>query len=220
MIHVTEWWNSLGLVGQIFALIAIQSTLVLVVQTVLLLFGIGDGDGDVDPGCDCGGDVDIHGDVGGDGDGFALFSVRGVVAMLAIGGWSGLAMYQSGLDLWLTVILSLVFGAVALVVIAYMMRGVMKLQDSGNIEIDGAKGKCAKVYIPIPAGMSGTGKVNLTLQDRFIEADAVTSSDRALKTGESVVVTAVDGSGTLVVEPIPTKAEPDKIGENIPGDRQ
>lgn len=201
MIHVTEWWNSLGIVGQVFALIAIPSTLVLVVQTVLLLFGIGDGDGDVDPGCDCGGDIDVHGGVDTDGDGFALFSVRGVVAMLAIGGWSGLAMYQAGLRLWLTVTLSLVFGLIALVVIAYMMRGVMRLQDSGNIEIERAVGKSAKVYIPIPANMSGTGKVNLTLQDRFIEVDAVTASDKILRTGESVRVTDVDASGTLVVEP-------------------
>ena len=43
-----EWWNNMDLVGQIFALIAIPSTLVLVVQTVLLLFGIGGDDIDAD----------------------------------------------------------------------------------------------------------------------------------------------------------------------------
>ena len=39
-----EWWNSMDLVGQIFALIAVPSTLVLVVQTILLLVGIGGDD--------------------------------------------------------------------------------------------------------------------------------------------------------------------------------
>ena len=39
-----EWWNSIGLVGQIYAIIAIPATLVLVVQTILLIFGIGGDD--------------------------------------------------------------------------------------------------------------------------------------------------------------------------------
>ena len=36
-----EWWNSLGIIGQIFALIAIPSTLILVAVIVLLTSWIG-----------------------------------------------------------------------------------------------------------------------------------------------------------------------------------
>ena len=43
-----EWWNSIGLVGQIYALIAIPSTLVLVIQTIMLIFGFGGDDIDAD----------------------------------------------------------------------------------------------------------------------------------------------------------------------------
>ena len=39
-----EWWNNMDLVGQIYALIAIPATLVLLVQTVMLLFGFGEDD--------------------------------------------------------------------------------------------------------------------------------------------------------------------------------
>ena len=46
-----DWWNSLELATQIFYCIAIPSTLILLVQTVLTFMGIGDGvdaDADVD----------------------------------------------------------------------------------------------------------------------------------------------------------------------------
>ena len=195
-----QWWTSLGTVGQVFALIAIPSTLVLVVQTLLLLFGIGDGDaGD---GIGDFSDGDISGDSDFDGEGLALFSIRGIAAMLSVAGWSGLAMYQAGWDMWLVILLAVVFGFAALVGIAYMMKGIMKLQDDGNIDIGSAVGKSGKVYIPIPANMSGNGKINLTLQERFLEVEAVTACSRVIKTGETVRIVATDEVGTLVVEPV------------------
>jgi hypothetical protein len=84
-INMIEWWKSLDPAGQIFAIIAIPSTLVLTIQTVLLLFGIGDDDIDAD-GIDITGNGigDTPGD--GGGDGLALFSLRGIMAMAAVGG--------------------------------------------------------------------------------------------------------------------------------------
>lgn len=190
----------MDLVGQIFAIIAIPSTLVLVVQTVLLLFGIGDNgldtDGDVDT------DTDIDTDSDGGGDGLALFSLRGIMAMAAVGGWSGLVMHKADLNIVLTIALALVFGVATLVAIAYIMKLASRLQSSGNIDLGMAVGKSGTVYIPIPAKMQGSGKINLTLQDRFIEADAVTACERKLATGEKVRIVATDEANVLVVEPI------------------
>lgn len=196
-----DWWNNMDLVGQIFALIAIPSTLVLVVQTVLLIFGIGGDDVDADG-------VDITGNGVGDtpgdggGDGMMLFSLRGIMAMAAIGGWSGLVMHQSGFSLTVTVLLATAFGFITLVGIAYIMNLATKLQSSGNLVIGYAIGKVGTVYIPIPPNMKGSGKINLTVQERFIEIDAVTPCSRKLTTGESVRVTATDENGMVVVEPI------------------
>ncbi len=201
MTYMIEWWNNMDTVGQIFALIAIPSTLVLVIQTVLLLFGIGGDDIDSDG-------VDITGNGVGDtpgdggGDGLALFSLRGIMAMAAVGGWSGLVMYEAGINITVTVILAVAFGFITLVGIAYFMNLAMKLQANGNIELGYAIGKVGTVYIPIPADMKGSGKINLTIQERFIEVDAVTKCDRKLATGESVRVVATDETGLVVVEPI------------------
>lgn len=196
-----EWWKSLDLAGQIFAIIAIPSTLVLTIQTVLLLFGIGDDDIDAD-GIDITGNGigDTPGD--GGGDGLALFSLRGIMAMAAVGGWSGLAMYNSGIPLTMSVIFAAVFGFLTLIGLAYVMRLASKLQSSGNIVLGYTIGKVGTVYIPIPPNMTGSGKINVTVQERFIEVTAVTSCDRKLMTGENVRIIATDENDTVVVEPI------------------
>lgn len=191
-----QWWNNLDVFSRVYALIAIPSTLVLIVQTVLLFFGAGE------DGIDLNGDGQI--DTPGDGgsDGLSLFSIRGIMALLCVGGWSGLALYASGVNRALTIIISLVCGTAALFMIAYLMKAAMKLQSSGNINLSAAVGKTGRVYIPIPPHTQGSGKINLTLQERFIEAEAVTTADRRLATGETVRVVATDGSGMLVVEPL------------------
>ena len=177
----------MDLAARIFAIVAIPSTLVLVVQTILLFFGF---DEEFD------GDADIPGN-----DGMVLFSLRGIMGMAAVGGWSGLVLYQTGLPLGLAILLSLLFGLMALVGIAWLMKVSMKLQSSGNLDLGYAIGKVGTVYIPIPAEMKGTGKVNITLQERLVEVNAVTACDRKLATGESVRVVGTDETGVLVVEP-------------------
>ncbi len=191
------WWDSLSGLGQIFACIGIPATLILIVQTVLLFFGIGDGEGaDVDVDSD---GFDISEAANGD-DGLTLFTVRGIVAMFCVGGWSGIVFLDLGLGSALSIFLSVVCGVAALVGIAYLMKAVMKLQSSGNIQLGLALGKIGEVYIPIPAKGKGRGKINITVQDRFMEIDAISAGDEELKTGDTVRVVATDESGLVVVE--------------------
>lgn len=220
---MAAWWESLGVIGRIFAFIAIPSTLILIVQTILLFFGIGashDADGGFDGGYDSvDADIDASGadgidaadaDDGSESDshdgGVALFSVRGIVAMLCIGGWSGVVLTGTGINTTLSVILSIIFGTAALVGMFYLMKAAMTLQSSGNIDLGNAIGKTGRVYIPIPAGGNGRGKISITVQETLIEVDAITMSDRKLATGETVRVVSTDETGLLVVEPlIPAK---------------
>ena len=111
-------------------------------------------------------------------------------------------MYQAGWSLWLTILLSVVFGAATLLLLGYIMYGVSRLQSSGNVDLQTAVGKAGTVYIPIPEAYSGNGKINITLNETFMEVEAVTGADRRLYTGESVRVTGTDDTGRLIVEPI------------------
>ena len=187
-----NWWNELMLAQQIFALIAIPSSLILAIQTVMLLLGIGD-DGDAD--------IDADGIEAGD-DGLALCSVRGIVAMLCVAGWSGVALLETALPQAVSVLIASLLGIATLVGFAYLMKLVMKLQSSGNIDYGNSIGHVAQVYIPIPPAGTASGKVNLTLQEKYIEVTAITTANETLKTGSYVRVVAVDDSGVLVVEPI------------------
>lgn len=195
-----NWWISLELIQQIFALIAIPSTLILLIQTVLLLIGMGGG-GEADSGAlDADGDID---DVdGASGDGLALFSIRGIVSMLAVMGWSGMALLETALPDIISILIAVALGIGMLFLMAYIMKWVSKLQVSGNIDVGNAVGKVAQVYLTIPPSGDGAGKVNITIQDKYCEFSAITTASQKIKTGAYVRVVAVDEVGTLVVEPI------------------
>lgn len=192
-----NWWNGLELVQQIFALIAIPATAILIIQTVLQLIGI---DGD-----------DLPEDIDGDGvpdadididDGLSLFSVRGILSMLCITGWLGVGLLETSLPDWAAILIAVAAGVATLVGIAFLMRGIYRLQSSGNIDISNAIGNVAQIYIPVPGSGTGSGKVTLTLQEKFCEYPAITTAPDTLKTGLYVRVVAVSEGGVLVVEPL------------------
>jgi len=188
-----NWYNSLNLLQKIYAFIAIPSTAILLIQTIMLFFGFGDDDADMDI------DIDDGGDISG-GDGLVLFSIRGIIAMLCMGGWSGILFSEMGLNTPLTVILSTLLGFAALVGMAALIKLLMQLQSSGNIELANAIGKVGQVYIPIPPNMSGMGKVNITLQEKYSEFSAMTKDTEKIKTGEMIRVVSTDDVGYLMVE--------------------
>jgi len=192
-----EWFESLTALQKIFAYIAIPSSVVLLIQTLLLLLGIGDGDADID--MDTSIDIDST-DPGGDG--LALFSVRGIMAMLCVGSWSGIVLLGSGLNSIVAIVLSIVIGILALIGMAFLMKQMGKLQSSGNINIENAIGKVGQVYITIPAKLKGAGKINIVVQEKYTEFEAITNDSESIKSGEPVRVVATDQTGILVVERI------------------
>ena len=193
-------WNSIGLLGQIFLTVAIPATVIMALQTILLVIGISFG-GDVDS------DVDADGDVDGDFEahdiaGLRLFTVRGIVAMLAIGGWVGVALCDADAHPAVSVICATVSGLLALFIAAYVIKLSLRLQDDGNMTVKNAVAHTATVYIPIPPARSGTGKVTMNLQERFVELDAMTDSNEKLSTGTMVQVVSVTDKNEVIVRPI------------------
>lgn len=212
------WWDSLSLISQIFACIAIPTTLVLAIQTVMMFIGMdtegADGigvdgvDGDI-------GDIDVNTDVSdgifgddlptGDPDPSGLgdlriFSVRGIIAFLVVFGWVGFVMDEGGAALWLCLPVATVCGFATMLLMALLFRAVMGLRNSGNINNRNAIGTAGRVYLTIPPARSGEGKVNVLLQGSYVERDAVTDEDTPLPTGTEVIVIGVSGQTTLVVK--------------------
>ena len=204
---MTIWWNSLTGIEQFFALVAIPATLILAIQTITLILGFG-GNSDFDSG-----PPDLHhGDVGlSDGHGhdhsqleiqdhgLQIFSIRGFVAFFSIFGWCGLACLKGGLGVPLSLIISFVSGLASMVLIALLLKAILSAQSDGTISLTNAVGKSASVYMRIPAGRMNRGKVNVTVQGSFIEADAVTDEAADLLPGQMATVIGMVNSNTLLV---------------------
>ncbi len=201
-----EWWNALSLPGQIYAIIAIAATLLLLIQVILLLIGFGDEsdfggdlpDGDIDMDIDGDVDADLNTDVV-DG-GLRVLSVRGVVSFFAVAGWVGVLVDKAGGGLWLSVPLSFVCGLATMILVALLMKWVMGLQSDGTADIRNALGVSGTVYLRVPANRKETGKVNLMLQGSYRELEAVTDEGEDLAYGTSIVVVGITGGNTLVVK--------------------
>ncbi len=202
-----EWFMSDPL-RAVLLLVAVPSTLIMLIQTILVFIGMAGGDADVDMPDDNGidgvfgdnspevSDMDI-GDTG-----LRLFTVRGMVAFFSVGGWAGLSAYSLTDNALAAIITALIFGALALLLVAWFFKWAASLNANGVMNVDSAVGKVGEVYITVPANMSGTGKVNVIIQQRLSEMDAVTNCDRPLKFGERVKVTGISMGNTLIVEPI------------------
>ena len=86
-----------------------------------------------------------------------------------------------------------------MLLLAFLMKAVMKLRSDGNIDNKNAIGTSGKVYLTIPPARSGEGKVQIMLQGSFVEVNAVTDDETAIPTGAEIVVVAVSGQTDLVV---------------------
>jgi len=213
---MTDWWNALNLLQQIYLCAAIPFTVVLIIQTILTFIGIsghGDADGaDSDTDIDADTDLDagladhVDGHIDGHADdvneavaGFRFFTIRGIVAFFCIFGWVGFVLGDTSLPVALTVLISIASGLLAMLAIGLMFYAARRLQDSGNIRFSNAVGKAAQVYIPVPAKREGRGKVMVLIQERLVEAEAITDEEVKLKTGETVQVVGNIGN-TLIVK--------------------
>lgn len=195
---LAEWWNSMSTVSQIFTCIAIPSTLVLLIQTVTMLLGMGDEDLPDAPDTDV--DVDeIPDDIEGL-DGLRIFTVRGIVAFLVVFGWVGTVLDTSGANIYATVSVSALCGFLMMVLLAFLLKAVMNLRSEGNVDNRNAVGKAGKVYLTVPPARSGEGKVQVMLQGTFAEVNAVTDETEPITTGCEIIVTGVSGQTTLVVK--------------------
>lgn len=215
-------WFKANPVEAILWIVAIPSTVIMILQTIMLLIGLGGhGDADADGDCDtCDAPVDVHADVDVDGNvdahldtqdadghfgehdpGLRIFTLRGIVAFFAVGGWAGLsALRISGIN-WVAVLVGFIAGLLALYFVAWFFKFALRLQSNGTMRPRRAVGMTGEAYTTIAANRGGRGKVHIILQETLTELEAVTECDRDISYGEKVKVVAVTDDNTLVVEP-------------------
>lgn len=188
---MVAWWQSLTGFGQVMASIAICGSVLLVLQIVLLCFGLGGG-----------ADVDFDVDAPDFGEMFSLkaLTFRGATAFLAVGGWTALLL-EGVLPTWAAGVLGAVAGIATAFLMAWVYSLFKRFETSGNVETEECVGKTALVYIPIPASGAGKGKINITVHGTMLEVDAITREARQLSTNQKVVVVSKVDDTTLEVRP-------------------
>ena len=83
--------------------------------------------------------------------------------------------------------------------VALLIKALSKLQSDGSLNLKYALGVGGSVYITVPPQRGGRGKVNLIVQGKLEELDAVTDDELPLPFGTEVVVIGISGGNTLVV---------------------
>ncbi len=199
---------------------AVGGTLI-VCQFLLTFIGVGAhhdvggggadvGHGDVHVGAhDAGGHDAAHDmthDQGGTGPSvtnwiFGILTFRTIVAGMAFFGLTGLALSEAWDNKMYVLMASAVAGLLALFIVATVMRSLGRLNVDGTIRIHRAVGARGTVYLSIPAGNSGTGKVHVGVQGRTMEYKATTACGE-LPTGAKVAVVKVVSPDTVEVTPV------------------
>jgi hypothetical protein len=176
---------------------AVAGGAILIVQTALLLFGVGDGHDaghDIHPEDTGPGHADTHESSGS----FQLLSVRSLVAFLTFFGLGGWWACERGWESWQVALFAFASGLSVGVVVAWLLSLQQKLNVEGNLKPANAIGKPAQVYLRIPAHRGGQGKITVSMQGRTVEFNAQTDGAE-LATGSQVLVISQLSPDTFVV---------------------
>jgi hypothetical protein len=189
-----------------YLLCAVVGGTLIVCQFVVTLLGLGGGHdvgGHDAGGHDFGHDAAGHHEVGHGSEPswfFSLLTFRTLSAAVAFFGLAGLAATRKEMEDLPTLGLALGAGAIALVVVGWLMRVLIKLNVDGTVRIERAVGSRGTVYLPVPASKAGVGKVHVSLLNRLMEYKAITSQEQ-LPTGTKVVVVGIVSPDTVEVAP-------------------
>lgn len=191
----TLWYSALATAQQVYWAIAIVATGIFLLQFVLTFAGLDGADGAAVDGFD-----GFDGNTLDDGGGLSLFSVRSLVNFFVGFGWAGICLGGIIPNALLLALASLVVGLCFSAMVLFIWRKVRRLEHNGAVHITDALDKTATVYLRIPEGGKGAGKVQISLGGSVHEFRATTPNE-ALATGTDVRVVEVNAeTSTLVVE--------------------
>jgi len=196
-----EWWAGLAGLNQCFYGAALVFSAFFIWQLVMAILGLGGHEdvtshvGSLDhSGVDHTAAADAEATVVA----FKLVGVRSVLAFLTLFFWAA-ALYFKAYSLSITMLISCVWGAVAMVAVAWMFHLLMKMTETGNLRMGTAVGGVGTVHMNIPE--QGVGEIRVLVSGVMTHVRARTRDGAALKTGAKVRVTKVLDTGTVEVTP-------------------
>lgn len=183
-----ELFDSMDFFLKGFWLVAIPTSLIFIVQTIMTFFGSDTSDGL---------EADFDGDFDGGDAPFQLFSLRNLINFLLGFSWTGITFYNLIENKFLLTGVAVAIGCLFVYVFFLIIRFLMRLAENNTFKITETIGKTAGVYIPIPENKSGRGKVTLSVRGTFRELDAMTEGER-IPSNEMVKIVRVENEIVFV----------------------
>ena len=182
-------YQGLDTMQQVFWACAIVASVIFIIQFILTMIGLDHSDIDVDfDGSDT---MDY-------GDGINLFSVKNFVNFFMGFGWAGVCLKDSISSPTLLIITALVVGCLFVALFVFIYKQMHKFEHNGAFNINDTIGHSATVYLRIPAGCQGKGKIQISIDGSVHEIDALTDEDE-ISSGMNVKVTEVIDNETVKV---------------------
>jgi hypothetical protein len=133
---------------------------------------------------------------------FSKLTFRTLSAAFAFFGLAGLACIRLEVEPILGLAIALGAGALAIVVVGWLMQLLSRLNVDGTIRIERAVGSRGTVYLSVPGAKSGVGKVHVNVLNRNVEYKAITSQEQ-LPTGAKIIVVSIVSADTVEIAPAP-----------------
>ncbi|HRP89421.1 MAG TPA: NfeD family protein [Edaphocola sp.] len=184
-----EFFDGLDPLLKSFWYVALISSAIFVLQTVMTLIGSGH---DVD-----GVSADFDGNLDHADAPFQLFSFRNVINFLLGFGWTGVMFFPSISNAFLLVLLATIVGCLFVFLFFVIIKQLLKLSEDNTFKYENLINHIGQVYLTIPAGMSGKGKVQISSKGTNHELSAMTEGEQ-LSSGASVIVTSVKDNILIV----------------------
>lgn len=158
------------------------------------------GDLDVDMGgdvdVDAGGDMDGHLDA--DGSSAGLGVIKTLLTFISVGAFTARAIFLNTSWSWTIVILTaLAAGAVAVMLLTWFFRWLLRNQEEGNWHLWQAEGKVGTVYVPIPP--EGKGRIIVEIDNVRREIAARSENGQQLRTHEKAFVVKAEEDHVVVI---------------------
>ena len=187
---IMEWFNSLDVFLKAYWIIAGVASLIFAIQMILTFVGIDTDDG---LSADFDGDMDIDGP-------FQFFSLRNLIHFFLGFGWGGVCFYDTFTSkAWVTVF-ALLTGVLFVLLFFIIVKQIMKLNKDNSFQISDTLEKAADVYLTIPEGKSGKGKIQISVKGAFHELNAMTEGEKIPTGGKVKVSEIIDNQTVLVIK--------------------
>lgn len=153
--------------------------------------------GDALDGMD-GAEIDIEHDSGA---AFTVFSIQSILAFFMAMGWMGLAcLNEWDLSPMLSLVIATSFGLLIMMLNAWLMFQVRKLNKVGGYDLNTAVGRLGQVYLQIPEKGKGSGKVRVSVSGQQMIVRA-TSEGPAIPSFAEVRIVRLKDNQEFVVAP-------------------